>query len=295
MKLDYRVPISEEGLTIEKLMRTTLGFSRNLVRRLKRCSGVMVNGQTTYMNRQLKEGDQICINMRFEGNQDILPQPIHLDIIFEDKHLLVVNKPSAMLVHPLKHEPYNTLTNALLYYYRQNNLELTSRLITRLDRNTSGLVVVAKHAHAGFRLSQQLHTDDLQREYLAVVQGRISQPQGIIDLPIAPCEDSKIKHTVHPGGRRAVTHYYMVKYLEAHTLVRLQIETGRTHQIRVHMSHIGHSLVGDTLYGGNDREMKRQALHCCRVKITHPITECLLEIEAPVPEDMQVFIDNKSI
>lgn len=292
MKLDYRVPVSEVGLTIEKLMRTTLGFSRTLIRRLKRCSGVTVNGQTTYLNRQLKEGDQISISLRFDGNKDILPQPIPLDIIFEDKHLLVVNKPPTMLVHPLKHEPCNTLTNALLYYYRQNDMEMTSRPVTRLDRNTSGLVVVAKHAHAGFRLAQQLHTGNLQREYLAVVQGRVSQAQGTIDLPIALCEDSKIKHTVHPGGRRAATHYFTVKYLEAHTLVRLRLETGRTHQIRVHMSHIGHPLVGDTLYGGNDREMKRQALHCYRVKITHPITGRLLVMEAPVPEDMQMFIKN---
>ncbi|MDF9409591.1 RluA family pseudouridine synthase [Pelotomaculum isophthalicicum JI] len=289
MKLSYQVTAADAGLTAERIMQKNLGFSRTTIRKLKRLSGVVVNGQAAYLNKRLQEGDQISVNLRFEEYTNVLPQPIPIEIAYEDEHLLIVNKPHNMLVHPLKHEPENTLANAILYHF-DNNTEPVFRPLSRLDRNTSGLVVVAKHAHAGFRLAQQLSSGELWREYLAVVGGFLEQESGSIDLPIGRCKDSKVKRMVCPDGRRAITYYQVKQYLADSTLARLRLVTGRTHQIRVHMSHIGHPLVGDALYGGRMEGINRQALHCCRVGMKHPITGNELIIDAPIPEDMRRLI-----
>lgn len=290
LKLNHQVEAAEAGLTAEMIMWKNLGFSRGMIRKLKRSSGVLVNGQAVYLNERLQEGDRLSISLQFAGYTDVTPQPIPIDIAYEDDHLLVVNKPSNMLVHPLKHEPENTLANAVLYHFNNNGTEPVFRPVSRLDRDTSGLVVVAKHAHAGFRLASQLGTGELRREYLAVVHGLLALERGAVDLPIARCRDSKIKHMVSPGGRRAITHYQVEEYLAGNTLVKLRLVTGRTHQIRVHMSQIGHPLVGDTLYGGRAEGIERQALHCRRVRLKHPVTGEMLVVEAPLPEDMQELI-----
>ncbi|MBM7855656.1 23S rRNA pseudouridine1911/1915/1917 synthase [Desulfohalotomaculum tongense] len=291
MKITHRVTEDQSGYSAEKLLRKKLGFSQTMIRRLKRCSGVCLNGRPVYLKQRLKEGDILSIDIQLTPNTGIEPQPIPMDIIYEDRHLLVVNKPPHMLVHPLKHEPYNTLANAVLHHYRKNNIEGTFHPVSRLDRNTSGLVVIAKHPYAGFRLSQQLHSIDFQREYLAVVHGMLKQLQAVIALPIARCRDSKIKHTVDCGGRKAVTRYQVEKYCGNNTVVKLQLETGRTHQIRVHMSHIGHPLLGDSLYGGLNEGINRQALHCYRVSLTHPVTGALLSLQSPLPRDIQNLLN----
>jgi len=289
LKLNHQVAAAEAGLTAEKIMRRNLGFSRGMIRKLKRSSGVLVNGQIVYLNKRLQEGDRLSINLRFARYTDVPPQPIPIEIAYEDDHLLIVIKPCNMLVHPLKHEQENTLANAILYHYG-NETEPVFRPITRLDRDTSGLVVIAKHAHAGYRLARQLGDGELWREYLAVAHGLFALERGTIDLPINRCGDSKAKRMVSPDGRQAITHYQVEEYLAGNTLVRLRLVTGRTHQIRVHMSHIGHPLVGDTLYGGRAEGIDRQALHCRRVGLKHPVTGEALVVEAPLPEDMQRLI-----
>lgn len=286
MKLSYQVAATEAGLTIERILRVNLGFSRTMLRKLKRNAGVRVNGEEVFLNKRLREGDKLSIKLQFAEYTDVIPQPIPIDIRYEDEHLLIVNKPDHMLVHPLKHEPENTLANAVLYHYNKKDMELVYRPLSRLDRNTSGLVVMAKHAYAGFRLARQLCSGELCREYLAVVHGFLAPDSGLIDMPIDRCRDSTVKHMVCIGGRRAVTHYQIEKQLAGCTLVKLRLVTGRTHQIRVHMSHIGHPLLGDILYGGRADDIGRQALHCCRVRLKHPITGEILIIEAPLPEDI---------
>ena len=290
MEMLHRVTAAEAGRTAENLLRKTMGFSRAAIRRLKRFSGLYVNGETAYLIHRLIEGDQLAIHLGPDPVSSIRPEPLPLEILFEDPHLLVVNKPPGMLTHPLKHEATGTIANAVLYHYRKNNLELNFRPVSRLDRNTSGLLVVAKHAHAGFQLAKQLSVRELRREYLAVVHGRINEPGGVIDLPIGPSPGSIMKHCVDPGGRRVVTVFRVEKYFTGKTLVRLRLETGRTHQIRVHLSHTGHPLVGDTLYGGRDEEIDRQALHCSLVKLKHPVSGAALCWEALLPEDMQALI-----
>lgn len=293
MKHYYQVKTAEAGFTVERILRQSLGFSRGMVRKLKRTGGVLVNGQATYLNRRLQDGDLLSVNLYFDESTAVLPQPIPIDIVYEDEHLLVVNKPHHMLVHPLKSEPENTLANAVLYHYLENQVEPVYRPVTRLDRDTSGLVVIAKHMHAGHRLTCQLGAGELHREYLAVVHGLLAQREGAIDAPLARCPISIIRQAVQPGGRRALTHYRVEKYLADSTLVNLRLETGRTHQIRAHMSHAGHPLVGDTLYGGREEGIKRQALHCRRISLLHPITGDMLALQAPLPEDMErLILDN---
>jgi 23S rRNA pseudouridine1911/1915/1917 synthase len=293
LKLDYQVKASEAGFAVEKVLRKNLGFSRGMIRKLKRHTGVLVNKKTVLLNQRLQEGDTISVDLQFGGLTDAQPQSIPVNIIYEDRHFLVINKPPDMLVHPLKHEPENTLANAILHHYLQSDTEPVFRPVSRLDRNTSGLVLIAKYAHAGFRLAHQIGAGKLQREYIAVVHGLIKPSQGSIDLPIARCPDSKIKHMVHPDGKKAITNYCVEKYLLESTVLKLFPKTGRTHQIRVHMSHIGHPLVGDALYGGREIGIKRQALHCRSIKLIHPITGETIVLEAPLPEDIQRLINNR--
>ncbi|NLI12060.1 RluA family pseudouridine synthase [Pelotomaculum propionicicum] len=287
MKLNHQVAAEEAGRTAEKIIRDRMGLSRSMIRKLKRLSGVLVNGESVYLNKRLREGDSLSVDLRLPVCTDAPPQPIPLNIVFEDGHLLVIDKPENLLVHPLKHEPENTLANAVLYHYLQHDTEPVFRPVTRLDRNTTGLVVVAKNAHAGFRLARQLAAGDLWREYYAVVHGLLKPENGSIDLPIGRVGGSNVKHTVCPGGRPALTYYQVDKYLAGATLVKLRLATGRTHQIRVHLSHIGHPLAGDTLYGGRLEGIARQALHCARIGFRHPITGEVLDFAAPLPEDMR--------
>jgi len=287
----YQVKTSEAGLSVEKLLRKRLGFSRSMIRKLKKTQGVLVNGQASHLNRLVQEGDLLSIDLHTDRVTPVLPQPIPIDIVYEDEHLLVVNKPYNMLVHPLKKEPVNTLANAVLYHYLQNGIEPVYRPVSRLDRDTSGLIVIAKHALAGHLLATLFGTGKFEREYLAIVHGLLAKTSGTIDLPLARYPLSHIKRIVQPGGKRAVTHYQVEKYLTDKTLVKLRLETGRTHQIRAHMSHIGHPVLGDTLYGGRKEGINRQALHCWRISMLHPLTNKPLVLQAPLPMDMQKLLN----
>jgi 23S rRNA pseudouridine1911/1915/1917 synthase len=287
VELTHLVKNSDVGSKIESLLRNKLGFSRTMIRRLKQHSGVEVNGHKVYLNQRVQLGDVISINIESNEETDIIPQPIEIEIVYEDKYLLVVNKPPHMLVHPLKHEWTNTLANAVIYHYRQHNLQLGFKPVSRLDRNTSGLVVIAKNSHIGYQLAQQLHTNEFVREYIAIVHGWIKQPRGVISLPISRCPDSKIKQMVDIDGRHAVTHYQVARYIKDNTIIRLRLETGRTHQIRVHLSFIGFPLLGDNLYGGQREIINRQALHCYNIMLTHPANGEKLALTAPMPKDMQ--------
>jgi 23S rRNA pseudouridine1911/1915/1917 synthase len=223
LKLERQVTAAEAGLSIEQFLRNVLGFSRSMIRRLKRLSGVLLNGQPVILSRRLQDGDRISIALRFDEFTNVLPQPIPIAFVFEDGHILVVNKPPDMLVHPIKYEQENTLANAVLHYYLEKGIEAAFRPISRLDRNTSGLVVIAKHAYAAFRLGQQLSNGGLQREYFAVVHGLIAQEQGLIDLPIARSDDSRVKRKVCPDGKKALTYYTVLKYLTDATFLKLRL------------------------------------------------------------------------
>lgn len=283
--------VAEKGITVEKLLRNKLGFSSTAIRKLKRTVGVAVNGRPVSVKHQLNVGDTVTVNLPADKDVKILPQPMEIDIAYQDDHLLVLNKPPNMLVHPLKHEQTNTLANGVMYYYQQKQLNIGFHPVSRLDRDTSGLVLVAKHAHAGWQLAKQLHNGQFERQYIAVVHGIIQQRQATIALPIALMANDKIKRCVNLSGQRAVTHYQVQCYGVDKTVVRLQLETGRTHQIRVHLSHMGYPLLGDSLYGGERGAIDRQALHCERIKFDHPITGQRVVVTSPPPADITLLIN----
>ena len=214
-----------------------------------------------------------------------------LDIVYEDDDLIVINKPAGMPIHPSLNNYRNSLANALMYYYTKQNKPFIFRCTNRLDRDTSGLTVIAKHLVSSSILSQMAVRHEITREYLAIVRGPVTPSQGTINAPIGRAGTSLIERKIDPEhGENAVTHYRVITEKNGHSLVSLILETGRTHQIRVHMKYIGHPLIGDYLYNPDMEFISRQALHSHRLSFRHPITGKTMEFEAPLPEDMAVIL-----
>ena len=219
-----------------------------------------------------------------------------LDIVYEDPDIIVLNKAAGVLVHPGHGHFDDTLGNFLMYYYKNTGEESDFHPVHRLDKGTSGLVVVAKHPHAQEKLKNQLHTGDFRRVYLAICDGTPPEASGTVDAPIGPVEGSPTAREVRPDGRPARTRYRVLRTWGPRSLVELELETGRTHQIRVHMAHIGCPLTGDFLYGrSNPALIARPALHSARLKLTHPITRERLCFSAPLPADMAALIPGENI
>jgi 23S rRNA pseudouridine1911/1915/1917 synthase len=250
----------------------------------------MVNDQTVRLNSLVKEGDLIRVNLQDADDQPVIPQDIPLDIIFEDGHILVVNKPPDMLVHPLSYHVLNTLANGVIYHWQQKGHNSKFRAVSRLDKDTSGVILIAKSSYICHQLSGQMKNNMCRREYLAVVHDRITMDSGIIDLPIGRPNDNSLIFGVTPQGKEAITHFTVIQRFAGGSLVKLRLETGRTHQIRVHMRHLGHPLMGDDLYGGSLDLIQRQALHSWRLEFNHPVTKEHMRLEAPLPADITSLI-----
>jgi 23S rRNA pseudouridine1911/1915/1917 synthase len=222
-------------------------------------------------------------------------EEIPLLIIYEDEYLLVVNKPPGMNTIPSREHPYGSLASGLIGYYEKNGISATTHIVTRLDRDTSGLVLIAKHSHIHHLFSKQQRSGGVKRSYEAFVEGFVEQGEGMIDAPIARKPDSIIEREVHPDGQNACTLFEVSKRYEGFTHMKLWLRTGRTHQIRVHMSYLGHPLLGDTLYGGNRDSISRQALHCRELTFSHPFIHKEMRFTASLPIDMkQVLNQGKS-
>ncbi|MDO4545036.1 MAG: RluA family pseudouridine synthase, partial [Bacillota bacterium] len=241
-------------------------------------------------------GDVIEIKLP-EESSGFEPQPIPLTPVFEDDDLLVLNKQPGLIVHPTKGHPSGTVANGLMHYMAQTGKPFKIRFVNRLDMDTSGLLVVAKNAYCQNDYTRQMKENLVKKEYIAIVKGIVEADSGVIDLPIGRPDPENVRRAVMEGGAPSVTHYTVLErflprqYSQSYTLVRLLLETGRTHQIRVHMSHIGHPVLGDWLYGGdNVLLIERQALHAARLSFTHPMTGQLLELEAPLPDDIQAAL-----
>lgn len=293
-RLTHTVTQEEAGARVDVILRRALGLTGSVIRRVKWLpDGILLDGQKTYPNVPVTAGQVLDVAVDDpERRPNILPAPGPLDIVFEDDHLVVVNKQAGVLVHPVVPEQTDTLGNFLLWHYQATGQKGTLfHPVHRLDRGTTGLLVAAKHPSAQTYLKEQLHTADFRREYLAITVGAPSPLGGSVDAPIAHAPDSPIAHRVDPNGLRAVTHY---KTLQAGplSLVALRLDTGRTHQIRVHMAHIGHPLLGDFLYGTEDARISRPALHSYQLTFRHPITRELLTFTQPLPEDMARVLNN---
>lgn len=278
---------SESGKVLKDFLRSKLQFSRRSIIALKKSGGATINGVVCHMNTILKEDDQVEICFEDTESENIIPEQMQLDIIFEDEHLIVINKSPSMPVHPTRKHITGTLANSLAYYWLKNDKPIKIRPVNRLDKDTSGLVLFAKSAHIQHLLSYYVGREEFKKEYIAIVHGKMLEAEGTIDLPIAREAEMAMKRVVREDGDRAVTHFKTLQVFQEYSVVHITLETGRTHQIRVHMSHMGHPLLGDTLYGGNLEQIERQALHAEKIKMLHPVTKEWHQFIAPVPADIQ--------
>lgn len=255
---------------------------------------VLVNDLPSFTNKILREGDLVHIKIPENDKENaILPVKLDFGIIYEDEDLIVVNKPYDMPIHPSMNNYENSLANALTYYYKDTDSPFIYRCIDRLDRNTSGLTIVAKNPLSASILNDQMKNRQIRKTYKAIVSGIVENESGTITAPIAREEESCIKRIVDfDNGEQAITHYQVLKYIDKKfTLLSFKLDTGRTHQIRVHMQYIGHPLIGDFLYNPDDDSLDRQALHADSIAFTHPVSREFLHFEAPLPEDMLGIIE----
>ncbi len=288
--LCYTISEQDCGQTILQFLKNKGYSSSNVVALKKVEKSILVNGIWVHVNHRLNTGDSLTIQYEESASSaTIIPTDLPLDIIYEDEDILVVNKPFDMPVHPSLNNYTNTLANALMYYYTAKEETFVFRCINRLDRDTTGLVLLAKHGISAGILSTQMQERKIHRTYLALVEGSFSQSYGCIDAPIARKGASIIEREVNfLTGEHAVTHYEVKSTSSryGYTLLSLHLETGRTHQIRVHMQYIGHPLIGDTLYPSDCRHIQRQALHSSRLAFTHPITGEEMDFYSELPNDM---------
>ena len=288
----HTVTPEESGLEVKDIMRQRFDFSARLRNRIKREKLVMLNGRQTEGWIKTAAGDIISITLPDEQSH-FPPQDIPVYPVFEDEHLLILNKQPGLIVHPTKGHPTGTVANALMHYMEKTGHRFKIRFVNRLDMDTSGLLVVAKNAYCQNDYTRQMKEGLVEKRYVAIVRGHMDSDTGVIDLPIGRPDPVDVRRGVMKDGAPSVTRYKVLERLPSmsydteHTLVELLLETGRTHQIRVHMSHIGHPVLGDWLYGGeNVHLIERQALHAAKLSFCHPMTGKQLHIEAPVPDDM---------
>lgn len=270
------------------------GISKTALTDIKFQGGsILVNGDSKTVRYELVEGDRLTVIFPKEmPSEGIIPQDILLDIIYEDDFLLVINKPPYMSSIPSREHQTGSLANALLFYYEKIGLQATVHLINRLDRDTSGLLAVAKHRHVHHLFSEQQKSGVLTRAYQAIVHGSMKENQGTIDAPIGRKENSIIEREVRDDGKYAITHYSVLSRHTNITHVSLHLETGRTHQIRVHLSYLGHPIVGDSLYRGSKELINRQALHCSELSFFHPFYEKEMVFRSELPTDMGMVLHN---
>ena len=290
--LELVVTRAQEGRTVKSLLKGELGFSTALIGRLKRTeTGLTVNGRRVFTSAVLREGDRLSVDLpAAERPTELQPVPMALDVRFEDEHLLVVNKPAPLASIPSSLVPGEpTLAAGLLYHLGEGS---ALHLVNRLDRGTTGLAAAAKTAYVHELLRRRLHTGAFHRTYLAVCLGGPAEERGRVELPIGRDPASAVKRRIDPEGKPAATAYRVLERAGRFALVELAPETGRTHQLRVHMAALGCPLAGDWLYGTEDRGMiSRPALHAARLALDHPVTGEPLALEAPVPEDMRKLLE----
>lgn len=270
------------------------GITRSQLKNLINDGHVTVNGQAVKPKYKVQAGDKISLVKPEPQSLELTPENIPLDIVYEDDDVIVVNKPQGMVVHPAPGHPDHTLVNALLYHSPLSTINGTFRpgIVHRIDKDTSGLLMVAKNDLAHQSLAEQLRNKTNKREYLALVYGQIKEDEGTIDAPLGRNPQDRKKQAVVKGGRHAVTHFKVIKRYDNFTLVKCILETGRTHQIRVHMKYIGHPLVGDPLYGPRKMIGKNgQFLHAALLGFKHPRTGKEMFFEAPLPENFQKMLD----
>lgn len=294
--LTYTVSEDEEGILLRTIMITKLKMSRRLITRLKQMpEGITVNGEKVWNHKPLSAGDVVRIRIAEPQLETIPPEPIPIDVLYEDADILVLNKPPGIVVHPTKGYPSGTLANGVVHYWRSKGEQTRFRPVHRLDQDTSGVLLIAKHAFAHQQLSEQLQCNEVHKRYTAFVRGVPHAQEGTVNAPIDRDDVERHLRIVRPDGYPSITHYETLAYysldsgIEA-SKVRCVLETGRTHQIRVHMKHIGCPLLGDRFYNPEPNqpfELPRQALHAGYLSFLHPMTGERLQFEAALPADLR--------
>ncbi len=292
-EIEYTVTELDGRLTAGEIMRERLMLSSREVSRCKLFEdGVMCKGNPIRVISELEPGEVLTVRLYedIENGSLIIPSDEPIDIVYEDEDLILLNKKGDMVVHPSYAHYKDSLSNALAGYYKKTGQEHVMRVIGRLDRETSGLIIFAKNRHSASILSRKSERMSRRKEYLALCSGIFETKEGTVDAPIERIPGQRMIREVRDDGKRAITHYKVEKEFQDFSLVRLKLDTGRTHQIRVHMSYIGHPLLGDNLYGKDIQDNKgltRAALHACHLEFEQPITGEKLSFEAQLPEDMQ--------
>lgn len=290
-KIQKTVPAEYDKRKIREYLKEDLGLSTRLIRGAALDKRILVNEKAVKMNYMVSEGEHIVVILDKEESQNIEPEKMDLDIVYEDEDIIVINKKPYMVVHPTKSHFNGTLSNGVMYYFKETGQNSIVRLVSRLDMNTSGLIIIAKNQFAHMQLSKEMREEHFPKRYLALVHGNLKEREGTINKPIYRESDDVIKRVVDPRGQESITHYRVLERYENADLVECLLETGRTHQIRVHLSYLGNPIYGDFLYGEEEDELiPRQALHAYGLDFYSPRTRKKLSLRAEMPEDMKELI-----
>jgi 23S rRNA pseudouridine1911/1915/1917 synthase len=295
MNLKYKV-IDSKFYNIKEILKVHFEISDRLLVKLKKNNRILLNSISSYVDCRVNIGDVLEVNLDFdETSENIVPTKMDLNILYEDEALLIINKPFGIPVHPSMSYYDNSLSNGVKFYFDSINLKRKIRPVNRLDKNTSGIVIFAKNEYIQEALIKQMKTKDFVKEYIAILEGHLETTSGIINAPISRKNNSIIEREVNPLGETAITHFELIKNFEIInknekillSLVKFRLETGRTHQIRVHSKYISHPILGDSLYGNSSDLITRQALHAYKINFIHPISKKEINIEIDLPEDMK--------
>lgn len=291
MKKEIKVDLSKDNISIKDFIVAQHSFSSRKVKMLLKNKQVQINGKTAYYDNVVKNGDVVMLELIDTGRDSTAAEDLPIEVIYEDEYFLAVNKAAGILVHPTQNHPTGTLGNAIKFYMTSKGLDNPVRLANRIDRDTSGIVIAAKSGDAHSKLAAKFELESCRKYYLAVAEGHLDVEKGIIDKPIGIDETNPIKRCVRADGQRSITEYEVLRQYKEAALLRLKLITGRTHQIRVHLSNLGHPLLGDMLYEGKAGYIDRQALHAYELVFEHPYEGRQIALQAKLPQDMEILID----
>jgi len=290
----FSIAEEQQGLTVEVYLKQILGYSGRQIQKLTRQKGILLNKKNVFLQKKVKQGDILRVLTLEDLSYGVEPEQGPVEVLYEDGYLIVLNKPSGLLVHPAGQTTQGTLSNYLAHYYQQQGAICTIRPIHRLDRETSGCVVFAKNSHTQALLDKLLKDGSLKRSYQAIVTGIVDPPAGTINAPIGPHPTKPNRRAVHQKGDPAITHYRTLQYFSGASLLELTLDTGRTHQIRVHLAYSGHPIVGDRMYGKGSTLITGQALHAFSLHFTHPVEQREIAVEAPFPVSFLQVLESYS-
>lgn len=294
MKLEYKI-LENKYVTVKQVLKEHFEISDRLLLKLKKNQRIFLNNKKVFVNATVNINDIVLVDLDFkEETENIHPTEMKLDILYEDDSLLIINKPFGIPVHPSILHFEDSLSNGVKFYFNSINLYKKIRPVNRLDKDTSGIVIFAKNEYIQEALIRQMKNNTFKKEYLSILEGHLEMPYGTIDVPIARKDGSIIEREINSNGEKAVTHYELIKSFHKNdkelSLVKFTLETGRTHQIRLHSKYINHSILGDSLYGNSSGLISRQALHAYKITFVHPVSKKTICLETDLPDDMKKII-----